>query len=100
MLQTEAIFELLSERHERAVVAYNSSGQVRELQLRLRISFQLRTPAGQELIAPTELLQTRDVSYNESEALSKEAEFELLYRDMRNDAVQQIIRRLAAAKPR
>ena len=42
----------------------------------------------------------RDVSYNESEALSKEAEFELLYRDMRNDAVQQIIRRLAAAKPR
>lgn len=44
MLQTEAIFELFSERHERAVVAYNSSGQVRELQLRLRISFQLRTP--------------------------------------------------------
>ena len=98
MLQTEAIFELLSERHERAVVAYNSSGQVRELQLRLRISFQLRTPAGQELIAPTELLQTRDVSYNETQALAKEAEEALLMHSMQSDMVQQLLRRLAAVR--
>lgn len=56
------------------------------------------TPAGQELIAPTELLQTRDVSYNETQALAKEAEEALLMRNMQSDMVQQLLRRLAAVR--
>ena len=61
-------------------------------------TFRLRTPAGQELIAPTELLQTRDVSYNETQALAKEAEEALLMRNMQSDMVQQLLRRLAAVR--
>ncbi|WCM88776.1 LPS-assembly lipoprotein LptE [Acidovorax sp. NCPPB 3576] len=95
----EAIFELLSEQRERVVVGYNASGQVRELQLRLRIHFRLRNQQGAELIPDTELLQQRDVSYNESIALAKEAEEALLYRNMQTDLVQQLLRRLAAARP-
>ena len=49
-----------------------------------------------KLIAPTEILQQRDISFNESAVLAKEAEEGLLYRDMQNDIVQQIMRRLAA----
>ena len=93
-----AILDLLQEQQERVVVGLNASGQVRELQLRLRIKFRLRTPAGAELIPETELLQQRDISYNETIALAKEAEEALLYRDMRTDLVQQLMRRLAAAK--
>ncbi len=99
LTRSEAIFDLLSEQHERAVVAFNSTGQVRELQLRLRVNFKLRTPAGEELIGPTELLQTRDVSYNETQALAKEAEEALLLRNMQTDIVQQLLRRLAVARP-
>ena len=44
--QAEAILEVLSEQHERTVVGLNASGQVRELQLRLRLRFKLRTPTG------------------------------------------------------
>ena len=95
----EAIFELLSEQRERVVVGYNASGQVRELQLRLRIHFRLRNQQGAELVPDTELLQQRDVSYNESIALAKEAEEALLYRNMQTDLVQQLLRRLAAARP-
>ena len=98
MAEAEAIMDLLSEQQERSVVGLNASGQVRELQLRLRIRFKLRTPAGAELIPNTELLQQRDISYNETIALAKEAEEALLYRTMQTDLVQQLLRRLAAVK--
>ncbi len=98
MVEAEAILDLLSEQQERSVVGLNASGQVRELQLRLRIRFQLRTPTGAELIPNTELLQQRDISYNETIALAKEAEEALLYRTMQTDLVQQLLRRLAAAR--
>ena len=98
MTQADAILDLLSEQQERSVVGLNASGQVRELQLRLRIRFKLRTPAGAELIPDTELLQQRDISYNETIALAKEAEETLLYRTMQTDLVQQLLRRLATVK--
>ena len=94
----EVILDVLQELRERVVVATNSSGQVRELQLRLRVRFRLRTPTGGEPIPNTEIVQQRDISYNETQALAKEAEEALLYRNMRTDLVQQLVRRLAAAK--
>lgn len=94
----DVVLDLLSEQHERAIVGLTPSGQVRELQLRLRVRFRLRTPQGDERIPPTELLQTRDISYSETIALAKEAEEGLLYRNMQTDIVQQLLRRLAAVK--
>ena len=94
----EVILDLLQESRDRIVVALNTSGQVRELQLRLRVRFRLRTQGGDELIPDTELLQQVDVSYNETQALAKEAEEALLFRNMQSDLVQQMLRRLAAVK--
>lgn len=94
----QAIMDLLQEQQERVVVGQNASGQVRELQLRLRIKIRLRTQDGTEVIPPTELLQQRDISYNETIALAKEAEEALLFRNMQTDLVQQLLRRLAAAR--
>ena len=96
--QAQAVLDLLQEQQERNVVGLTASGQVRELQLRLRIKFKLRTPAGDELIPETELLQQRDISYSETIALAKEAEEALLYRSMQTDLVQQLTRRLAAVQ--
>ena len=77
---------------------YLPAAQLRELQLRLRVRFRLRTPTGGEPIPNTEIVQQRDISYNETQALAKEAEEALLYRNMQSDIVQQILRRLAAVK--
>ena len=96
--QAQVILELQQEQRERVVVGLNASGQVRELQLRLRVRFRLRTPAGGEPIPSVELLQQRDISYNETQALAKEAEEALLYRNMQSDIVQQMLRRLAAVR--
>ena len=94
--QAQVILDVLRDQREKVVLSYNSSGQVREFQLRLRFRFKLRTLTGKELIPDTEILQQRDISFNESAVLAKEAEENLLYRDMQGDVVQQIMRRLAA----
>ena len=41
----------------------------------------------------------REFSYTDSQVLGKEQEEQLLFRDMREDAATQIVRRLAALKP-
>jgi LPS-assembly lipoprotein len=66
------------------------------MQLRVRFRFELSTPNERQLLAPVELLQTRDMSYNETAALAKEQEENQLYRVMQGDIVQQVMRRLAA----
>jgi LPS-assembly lipoprotein len=96
--QAQVVLDLLAEQREKVVVGLNASGQVREFQLRTRIRFRLRSSGGKELIPDTELVQQRDISFSESAALSKEAEENLLYRDMQTDLVQQLMRRLAAVK--
>jgi LPS-assembly lipoprotein len=96
--QAQVILDVPSELREKVVVGLNASGQVREFQLRIRLKFRLRTPQGKELIPETELLQQRDISFNESAVLAKEAEEGLLYRDMQADLVQQLMRRLGAVK--
>ncbi len=96
--QAQVVLDVIAEQREKVVVGLNASGQVREFQLRTRFKFRLRTPQGRELIPETELVQERDVSFNESAVLAKEAEEGLLYRDMQNDLVQQLMRRLAAVK--
>ena len=98
MLQADVILDALADQREKTVIGSSSAGQVREFQLRLRFSFKLRTPQDKELIEQAEILQQRDISYNESAALAKEAEEALLYRDMQGDLVQQIMRRLAAVR--
>ena len=90
--------DVLLEQREKVVVGLNATGQVREFQLRTRLRFRVRTPAARDLIPETELLQQRDISFNEAAVLAKEAEEQLLYRDMQTDLVQQLMRRLAALK--
>jgi LPS-assembly lipoprotein len=94
----QVIVDILQEVRDKNVVGVNASGQVREFQLRLRLLFRVRLPDGRELIGPTEIAQQRDISFNESAVLAKEAEEVLLFRDMQTDILQQLLRRLAAIK--
>jgi LPS-assembly lipoprotein len=95
--EADAVLEILGESRERVVLSTNAAGEVRELQLRLRVRYRLHTPAGKDLQV-AEIAQQRDLSYNETTALAKEGEAELLFRDMQNDIAQQMLRRLAAVK--
>ena len=94
----DAVVQVLSESRQKVVVGLNAAGLVREFELRLVVRFSVRTPKGKVLIEPTDIRLERNVSFNEATVLSKETEEVMLNRDMQTDAVQQIVRRLAAIK--
>ena len=94
----EVVLTVVTDQRERIAVGQTAAGQVRELQLRTRFIFRLRTATDKDRIEDTELLLERDLSFSETAVLSKASEEELLYRDMVSDAVQQVVRRLAAVK--
>ncbi|HVL75010.1 MAG TPA: LPS assembly lipoprotein LptE [Noviherbaspirillum sp.] len=94
--QAEAIIDILGEARDRGTITLNTQGRIREYSLYYRVNFRVRGAAGQEMLAPTLIVLRRDLSFNEAQAIAKEREEEMLFRDMQGDAVQQILRRLAA----
>lgn len=92
----DVVLQVLQDQRERVVVGTTAAGQVRELALRRRFRFALRTATGRELIPPTELLQEREQSFSETVVLGKEAEEALLFDEMRQAVVRQVLMRLAA----
>jgi LPS-assembly lipoprotein len=94
----DVVLQAIDDLREKSVVASTAAAQVREFQLRVRFNFRAHTPGGRELIPRAELLLSRDLSYTETAALAKEQEEAELYRDMQNDVVRQVLRRLAAVQ--
>jgi LPS-assembly lipoprotein len=95
----QASVELVSEARGRSILSLNSLGRVREYQLTYTVVFRVRDLKGTDLLAPTEITLRRNMPFDETQVLAKEAEANLLYRDMQGDVVQQILRRMAALKP-
>ncbi len=94
----DAILTVALDRRERVVVGQTDAGQVRELELRLRFRYTLSTPAGKLLQAPEELVVENDISFTETAALAKAAEESLVFTNMQEDVVQQVMRLVAAVK--
>jgi LPS-assembly lipoprotein len=96
--QAEVILHILNELQEKQILSLSGGGRVSEFQLRYRVSFRLTDTKNREHIPASEIVMQRDFSFTDNQALSKESEEALLYRDMRDDAVSQLVRRLQAAK--
>jgi len=92
------VLSILTEQQENVILSLNTQGRVTEFQLRYRVVFRVASPKGADFIAPTPIVLTRDITFND-QVLAKETEEAQLFREMRSDMVQQIIRRLAKAKP-
>ena len=95
--QARAVLDLTGEERSKSILSLNTAGRVREFQLRYRLSFRVHDAKGRDYLPQSEIRLTRDISFNDAQVLSKEAEELLLFRDMQSDMVQQILRRLAAA---
>lgn len=94
----QATLQIVSAVNEKHILSLSGGGKVREFQLRYRVSFRLADAKGMALIPVNEITLKRDFSFNDTQVLAKEAEEALLNKDMQTDAVQQVMRRLAAAK--
>jgi LPS-assembly lipoprotein len=94
----DAIFALDHEVREKVILSLDTSGRVREYQLRYRVGFRVYDAKGRDWIGTSDIELSRDIPFNDAQVLAKEGEEALLYRDMQTDMVQQIVRRLAAAR--
>ena len=96
----DAIFQQLTNNRQKSILSVNTLGRVREYRLQLSYTFRVVNRQGQVLVAPNEVTLTRDVTYDDSNILAKNQEEDLLWRDMTNDLVNQIMRRLSIIKPK
>jgi LPS-assembly lipoprotein len=94
----QAVFSLLAESQTQTAQAYNADGTVAQYLLRYTVRFELATAQGKVLIAPTDLTQTSNLSYNSSATLAKANESDLLYRGMREELINRLMYQLAAVK--
>jgi LPS-assembly lipoprotein len=96
----QAILEFTHETREKEILSLTGAGRVREYRLHYRVQYRVHDGKGREYVAPTTFEQLRVIAFNDSIVLAKESEEALLYRDMQTDMVQQIMRQLAAARPK
>lgn len=96
----EAWLDIQGETRDKEIVAFSSTGRPREYQLRLRLLYRVLDAKSNELIPPSELVLRRDIITTDSQLVAKQQEEILLYREMQSDMVQQLVRRLATAKPK
>ena len=106
------------DRSEKIILSLTAAGRAREFQLVRTFSFKVHgnvaaaTPAPRvkysdepvaagptEYIPPSSITLRREITFSDDLVLSKESEEALLWRDIQGDLVQQLMRRLAAARP-
>ena len=96
---TQAVLQFLEEVRQKEILSLTATGRVREYRLVYRVGFRVHDGKGGEFVPANTIRLTRDVTFNDSDILAKEAEEGLLFRDMQFDMVQQVMRVLAAAQP-
>jgi len=89
---------VVRDNKEKHILSLTATGTVREYELRQYFSFRLIDNKGSEVMPLNQIYIFRTVSFATGQELAKEQEEALLYRDMENDLVQQLMRRLATAK--
>jgi LPS-assembly lipoprotein len=96
----DATFQQLSDSRIKTILSVNAQGRVREYRLQLNYRFRVVNAKGQILVPPNEVSLSRDITFDDSNVLAKDLEEGLLWRDMNNDLVNQIMRRLSIIKPK
>jgi len=81
------------------VATTTSYGQIRDMTVRIFLRFAVKRADGTVLLPASDLNLSRDLTYNEKDALAKMDESAALHKAMQTDIVNQVLRRLAAITP-
>lgn len=115
--EAEAILAILGDSSQKNILSLSASGRAREFQLVRIFTFKVHAnvtatkpapavkytdvPAAAgptEYIPASTITLRREITFSDDLVLSKESEEALIWRDIQDDLVQQLMRRLAAAK--
>jgi LPS-assembly lipoprotein len=93
-----ATLVVLSDRQEKNILSLNAAGRAREYELVRKFQFKLNGQNGGFYIRPSQITIRRDMTYSDELVLSKGTEETLIWRDIQNDLVNQLLRRFSAAQ--
>ncbi len=91
--------DVVSVLDDKQVLSLSPGGRVQEYALAKAVVFRVRDRDGREWMPQDEIVVRRAYSYDDTERLAREIQEQRLQREMQSDAVQQIVRRLQAARP-
>lgn len=89
---------LAGEQREKQILSLSGGGKVREYRLVYKVGMKVTDERGTELMAPAVLSQVREITYDDTLILAKQAEEDRLNRAMEQEALRQALRRLSHVK--
>lgn len=93
----EADIQIRSEIvHPKRIIALTRGGKVAEYQMRYTVEFSVLGRDGQQLQAPAQIELRRDFLYDDQQTLAKAEEERRLLDNMRQQAVETVLRRVSA----
>ncbi len=96
VMESQVVVEAVEDTRKSTVEASTAFGQVREIELHVKLRYRVLRPDGTELLPLADLERFRDMTYDEKDALAKDTELNSLYRDLQSDMAIQLVRVLAA----
>lgn len=94
----QVVLDVPSVVDDKEVLSLSGGGAVREFQLIKRVQFRLHDKDGNDWMPAGEIVIRRAYTFNESQVLARDLQEQRLRRDMDMDVVQQLMRRLQAAR--
>jgi len=94
----EIVIKVQEERRDKSILSLSGGGKVREYRLTYKVGLRVTDSKGKELLAPMNLEQSRDYSYDDALILAKQAEEATLWRGMEQEVLRQALRRLSYLK--
>jgi LPS-assembly lipoprotein len=97
--KADLVLDVVSEQTLKQILSLSGSGRVQEYQLFYIVSLRAYDNQQNDWLPADEISLSRILPYDDAQVLAKQQEEEMLYKDMRSDAVAQAVRRLNRAKP-
>jgi len=95
--EAQASLFIVKEQQGKSILSLNASGRVREFQLSHTFVYRIQDAQGKELVPANQIVLLREMTFDDEQLFAKEAEEGMIRVEMRNDLVQQLLRRLAAS---
>jgi len=97
--QSDVVIVIRSLKQDREILSLDAGGKAREYRLFYTLGYGIERPSGETIRVPSEIRARREYTFDTDQLLAKSQEEGILYRDMEDDLLGQLMRRLATVAP-
>jgi LPS-assembly lipoprotein len=96
--EAQATLVILGNTQVKSILSLSGTGLVREYQLTRTFVYKIQDAGGKELVPANQIILQRAMTFDDAYIFAKEAEEGMIWKEMQEDMVMQLLRRLAAIK--